>query len=199
MVSFWEPVYEKGSRCFDIANIHSIGVGGEGIHILEMREFLDRYGVDKPIWITEVQYSEWGLERENLTDEEWADVIVRSFVYGFGNRADKLFYVALRGNPGEPGPELTTRPQGQRKKAFDAFKTMVEKIDYFTSVNKISEKQYKFTVEGNPIYVLWGSGSVPEEITGEVLVTDIYGEETTIDSSEITLTERPIFIESIWK
>ena len=193
---FWQDVYGSGAEdYFDIANIHSIGVGGEGIYILEMREFLDRYGIEKPIWITEVQYSEWGLERENLTEEEWAEVIVRSFVYGFGNGAEKLFYVALKGNPGGPGPELTTRPEGQKKKAFYAFKTMVAKIDYFTSVKKISEQQYKFIVNGNPVHVLWGSGGIPDEIAGALKVTDIYGNETQMDASELELDNSPIFVE----
>jgi hypothetical protein len=193
---FWKDVYGSGAEdCFDVANIHSIGSGGEGVYIMEMGKFLARYGIEKPIWITEVQYSEWGLERQNLTEEEWAEVIVRSFVYGFGNGAEKLFYVALKGNPGGPGPELTTR-QGQKKKAFYAFKTMVAKIDYFTSVKKISEQQYKFIVNGNPIYVLWGSGSIPDEIAGAIRVTDIYGNETQMDASELKPGKSPVFVET---
>ena len=135
------------------------------------------------------------MERQNLTEEEWAEVIVRSFVYGFGNGAEKLFYVALKGNPGGSGPELTTRPGSQRKKAYYAFKTMVAKIDYFTSVKKISEQQYKFIVNENPVYVLWGSGSIPDEIAGTVKVTDIYGNETQMDASELELGDSPIFVE----
>ncbi len=50
-------------------------------------------------------------------------------------------------------------------------------------------------VEGKAIYVLWGSGEIPEEITGEVLITDIYGKETRTDSSAIKLTKSPIFVE----
>jgi hypothetical protein len=50
-------------------------------------------------------------------------------------------------------------------------------------------------VKGKSIYVLWGSGKVPEEITGGVLTTDIYGKETRTDSSAIKLMESPIFIE----
>ncbi len=124
----------------------------------------------------------------------WAEVIVRSFVYGFGNGAEKLFYVALKGNPGGAGPELITR-QGQRREAFYAFKTMVAKIDYFTSVKKISEQQYKFIVNGNPVHVFWGPGSIPDEISGALKVTDIYGNETQMDASELELGNSPIFVE----
>ena len=52
-------------------------------------------------------------------------------------------------------------------------------------------------VEGKALYILWGSGEMPEEITGEVLVTDIYGKETRTDSSAIKLTESPIFVEEL--
>ena len=75
---------------------------------------------------------------------------------------------------------LTGRP------AYYALKTLIEKL---------AEGQYRFMVEGEAIYVLWGSGEIPEEITGEVLVTDIYGKETRTDSSAISLTGSPIFVE----
>jgi len=51
-------------------------------------------------------------------------------------------------------------------------------------------------VEGEAIYVLWGSGNIPEEVAGEVLVIDIYGKETNTDVPTINLTESPIFVES---
>ena len=84
---------------------------------------------------------------------------------------------------------LTGRP------AYYGLKTLIEKLDKFTSAEKLAEGQYRFMVEGKAIYVLWGSGEIPEEITGEVVVTDIYGKETRIDSSAINLTESPIFVE----
>ncbi|MBA7711590.1 hypothetical protein ES703_120556 [subsurface metagenome] len=74
-------------------------------------------------------------------------------------------------------------------------KTLIEKLDKFTSAEKLAEGRYRFMVEGKAIYVLWGSGEIPEEITGEVLVTDIYGQETRTDSPAIKLTESPIFVE----
>ncbi len=43
--------------------------------------------------------------------------------------------------------------------------------------------------------ILWGSGKIPEEVTGEVLVTDIYGKETRTNSLAVNLTEGPIFVE----
>ena len=84
---------------------------------------------------------------------------------------------------------LTGRP------AYYGLKTLIEKLDKFTSAEKLAEGHYRFTVGGKTVYVLWGSGEIPEEIRGEVLVIDIYGEETRTDSSAIELTESPIFVE----
>jgi len=85
---------------------------------------------------------------------------------------------------------LTGRP------AYSVLKSLIAKLDRFTSAEELAEGQYRFMVEGRAIYVLWGSGKIPEEIRGEVLVIDIYGKETRTDSLAIKLTESPIFIES---
>ena len=60
---------------------------------------------------------------------------------------------------------------------------------------KLAEGRYWFTVGERVLYVLWGTGKIPAEITGEVLVTDIYGKERRADASTINLTQSPIFIE----
>jgi hypothetical protein len=51
-------------------------------------------------------------------------------------------------------------------------------------------------VEGKPVYVLWGYGPAPAEVTGTVLVTDIMGQSQEIDAAAITLTDSPIFVET---
>jgi len=53
---------------------------------------------------------------------------------------------------------LTGRP------AYYVLKTLITKLDRFTSAEELAEGQYRFTVEGKAIYVLWGSGKIPEEI-----------------------------------
>jgi hypothetical protein len=190
---FWNPIYSEASRYFDIANIHSIGSGGEHLWISEMYEFMQEHNVSKPLWITEVQYSLWGLGEESLTGDEWAQVIVRSFVFGLGNGAEKLFYVALKGNPGETGPELITEDD-EKRQAYYSFGTMVDEIDYFTSVEKLTESQYRFKMNNTYVYVLWGSGSVPGELTGTLDVSDIYGGIEEKEASEIVLSESPIYM-----
>lgn len=76
--------------------------------------------------------------------------------------------------------------QCQKQAAFHAFKTMVEKL---------ADGQYRFNREEGPVYVLWGSGGLPAEITGSVVVTSVSGSSREADASSITLSDSPIFIE----
>lgn len=88
---------------------------------------------------------------------------------------------------------------GSKKPAFTAYKTMIDKTDYFTSVTKLGEGQYKYSfADKDPVYVLWcdaGSCSLPSAISGQVTVTDHMGVTTTQSASSIRLTASPIFVE----
>lgn len=206
--NFWQKVIDLGgAKYFDIFNHHSIS-GPEDLHVPEAKSFMRKNNIRKPHWIPEVEFSAWGLKRERLTPEEWANVIVRSYIYSFGEGVDKLFYVGLDESPGDPEswllytesekkPHRAKEGPKKRQATFYAFKTMVEKIDYFTAVRKLGKGKYKFTVKGKPVYVLWAPGPVPTEITGTVLVTNIRGYTRKIDATSITLTESPIFVEPL--
>jgi len=208
-VSFWEPIFEKGSQYFDIANVHIVWPFAEmgapeatktkliaiaELTVPEFKKLLSEYGIDKPIWVTEAEYD----MKDYISPEEHGQILVRSYVSSFASGADKFFYHVYRAIP--PDPPLAKRSalideSGERRPASYGLKTLIEKLDKFTSAEKLAEGQYRFMVEGKAIYVLWGKGKIPEEITGEVLVTDIYGKETRTDSSAISLTESPIFVE----
>ncbi|MBA7672556.1 hypothetical protein ES703_80737 [subsurface metagenome] len=208
-ISFWRPVFEKGSQYFDIASIHicwPLAEFGQAEHakteliamaegyVPEFKKLLSEYGIDKPFWQTCAQY----YFCENVSPEEHGQILVRSCVIAFACGADKFIYEIFRPFPFEPPfmkQSALVDENGERRPAYYGLKTLIEKLDKFTSAEKLAEGQYRFMVEGEAIYVLWGSGEIPEEITGEVLVTDIYGEETRTDSSAIKLTESPLFVE----
>jgi hypothetical protein len=190
--SFWRPVYEKGSDYFDIANIHSVEVIHAFSVVPDFVILLSEYSINKPIWVTEVQHS------SAIGLEEHAYSITKSYISAFASGADRIFYTMF--NIPDFAPEhhkiAALIVEGDKKRpGYYALKTMVSKLDPFTSVEKLTEGQYKFMVDGEPVYVLWGSGKIPEEITGEVLITDIYGEESRINSMTINLTDSPIFVE----
>ncbi len=90
---------------------------------------------------------------------------------------------------------------------------LVDKINDFDKVITIKEEykdspsqqegatstlgQYKFVNGDEVVYAMWGAADLPEEITGEITVTDINGVEKTMDASELTLTDTPVFVEMV--
>lgn len=145
-----------------------------------------------------------------LSEDEWSALLVRSFVEAFGRGADKLFYLGLDNSTPTEEASLLVRCEAkpgavrgdpfdpalcQRQKPFYAFKTMVEKLDYFDSVEKLAEGQYRFTVDGGNVYVLWGSGPLPYELSGSVTLTDIYGMQKEVGAKDVVLTDTPVFVE----
>jgi len=59
----------------------------------------------------------------------------------------------------------------------------------------IDEGQYRFSIDGKVVYALWGTGSLPPEITGKVKVTEISGAHRVADSATLKLSDSPIFVE----
>lgn len=225
---FWRSILGgSGADYIDILTIHSI-TQGEGLQLEALNRLMDELGLDKPVWVTEIQYAKstaffqargivpdeeseinpTGLH--GLSQEEWSAVLVRSFVEAFGRGADKLFYLGLDNSTPTEETSLLVRCEAspgavrgdpfdpalcQRQKPFYAFKTMVDKIDYFDSAEKLAEGQYRFTIDGRSVYVLWGSQPLPSEISGKVTITDIYGQQKKTDAEDIRLTESPVYID----
>lgn len=86
------------------------------------------------------------------------------------------------------------------KPAFYSYKTMISKVDSFTSITQLAEGQYKyFFANKNPVYILWcdsGTCAIPSEISGTVKVTDYMGNETLKDASLIVLDSIPVYVEA---
>ena len=104
-------------------------------------------------------------------------------------------------NMGGLGWSIKKSNQYHPRSAYYAYKTMVYNLKGFSSVEKISDTQYKFMFAAkNPVYVLWSNRKflpLPLEITGKAKVTDYLGHEQIKRTSEIVLTQRPIFVEEI--
>jgi len=200
MVSFWKPVFENGSQYFDIANIHSIGASEE-LNVPKFRGLLSEYEIDRPIWVTEAQHrTGMTIYGKNVSPEEHARILVKSYVLSFALGVDKIFYTSFRApsfGPDQFQQSALIDSKGEKRPAYYALETLISKLDTFTSAERLAEGQYRFTAEGKAIYVLWGSGKPTDEITGAVLVTNSYGKETKTDSSAINLSESPIFVENI--
>lgn len=195
-VAFWEPIIGEASNYFDIANIHTIDTGEEreDLYVLKFKEFLEKHGVEKPVWITEVQYN--GLFNPPKDASAVDRLLVRSTVFSIALGAEKLFYI---------DNWLVNWKSSSTQKAYEV---LVDKLAYFDRVEVIRQEyvetlegarttvgQYRFEVGNRTVYVLWGEAPLPGEIEGMVKVTDIYGNERIIDAGDIQLTESPIYIE----
>jgi hypothetical protein len=187
---FWEDVFDLGGdNFFDIGNIHSINSESTGINGPEYKAFLDQQGVDKPFWITEVELGSMNQEKDDYLETDLSDSLITNFVLAFFSDAEKIFHPGImkKSEKSEPGKEET----------YNALKTIVNKIDYFDSVEKLGDGQYKFELEDNVVYVLWGENNMSDEITGQVKMTDVSGSETVLNSADIVISESPVFIEII--
>ncbi|GAI32730.1 unnamed protein product, partial [marine sediment metagenome] len=93
-VSFWEPIFGKGSQYFDIASVHIVWTYPEmgaskvakteliamaELTVAEYKKLLSEYGIDKPIWVTEASYDTW----HDVSPEEHGRIFAKSYVSSF--------------------------------------------------------------------------------------------------------------------
>ena len=185
---FWEEIFILGGDSyFDIGNIHSINSESEGINGPEYKQFLDQQGVDKPFWITEVELGSMNQEKDGYLETDMSASLITNFVQAFASGAEKIFHPGIMksSKESEPGKEST----------YDALQTIVDKLDYFDNIEKLGAGQYKFTLENNVVYVLWGENDIPGEISGQVKMTDASGSETVLNSADLSLSDSPVFVE----
>lgn len=193
---FWDDVLTLGgANFFDIGNIHCVGCDSESLYGIEFFEFLNNYNIDKPFWITELNLSADAFGDSEFSKKEWADYLITHFVQAFSGGAEKIFFSNGLGGFTPSDRNAWLIDGVSKQEIYYAYKTIVDKLDYFSSVEKITQDQYRFIVNTDTIYVLWGTGNVPNEINGEVIVTAVDGTENTMNSSEIIVLESPIFVE----
>jgi hypothetical protein len=193
---FWVEVLNLGgSSYFDIGNIHSINSDSEGINGPEFKQFLDENGIDKPFWITEVELGSMDRDKEEIPEENMSNSLITNFVHAFASGAEKIFYPDIMMSSDDKEPNKKSEPE--KESTHFAFQTIVDKIDYFVSVEILDDGQYKFILENKSVYVLWGENNISDEIVGQVRVTDVSGVETIINSTDLVLSESPVFVEMI--
>lgn len=219
---FWQPIMDQnGGKYFDIANIHTISTESdrEDLYMVKFNNWLKSYNIEnKPVWITEVQYGSLTEKPADLS--EFEKLMVRSTVFSLALGADKLFYIdnwlrwdGGRDEPMGKGGQKETGSQALNSSTHKVYLNLVDKVNQFEEIKVIEQKyidqdtdysgavsqigQYKFIKDQNRVYALWGRARLPNEITGQVKLTDIYGQERIVDAAEIKLTDQPVFIEPL--
>lgn len=160
---------------------------------------------EKPIFLTESQFG--GMQKqESFSQDELAKIQTRSYVFALAKGIDKLMPAELEAVSKFPAGlkwSCLIGEDGTKRPSFYAYQTLIKKLDFFTDVKEIAKYQYQFIVEGKPIYVLWGDGSIDSYFNNlklkqgsKIVVTDISGQEKEyLNFGQIKITDNPIFVE----
>ena len=87
---------------------------------------------------------------------------------------------------------------GKKKEAYRSLLALINKVDRFSAVKKLAQGQYRFTVNGKSVYLLWcdaGGCKLPAEIKGQVTLTDYQGKASTVGAAKISLGQTPVFVQ----
>ncbi|MEW6587050.1 MAG: hypothetical protein AB1442_15755, partial [Nitrospirota bacterium] len=224
---FIEEFFPKAGTCFDILALH-LNTGYENIAatVNWFQKQMKRSDYRKPIWsedtssgpvLDEPSYGPEGREKlEALRQgnagtlrwfkEEQAKLLVKKTVIAFASGVDKVFisgdidwfnyYLPIWRHMGLLDVE------GNPKPAYYSFKTMVNRIDGFTGVERVTLPgdvyAYRFTKPSGIVYVLWSEREKIIELpvkSGKITVTDISGNQSQASPSNLHVNSSPIFVE----
>jgi len=131
----------------------------------------------------------------NESQDAQAALYFKDSILAFANGVDYVFIDLVGPDGGLVGSSMAFNTDGQPRLFLATLKTMDQKLLGFSKAEKITDGQYKFTIGNKTIYALW-SGVMLSEISGKVKVTDLKGQEQTMDATEMKLnTDQPVLVE----
>jgi hypothetical protein len=203
---FWITFFSHGGGALiDALNVHYPGEWNQAFQdSSELGEFLDFFNgvmaansVVKDIWITEFVIGDPSFDEQQVA--EW---YLKRFCFAAVRGTKKIFieFSDFRGSHG-------LAPLGRSAMFYTEGETFTAQLMFYTQklinlklssfahcTELVRDEQYEFTVDGHPVYVVWGVGSPPTALAGHVVkVTDVFGNETI--TSTPVLTSRPVFVE----
>lgn len=213
---------QGATESFDIANFHYYGyITGDFEERLEERygeyvAVLDKYGVDKPIWVTETgTCADADSEISPGADEfrQAQDVLKRLAIYT-AKGAEKVFWYSYGGHTTNDlfyGCGLVDR-FGNKRPAYYNFKLMVDKVGFYDTVEKLRGDGvwlFKYiNPDNSEVYVAWAkSGTENLDLSSyvnedKVTITYIIEnsgvtehDTSNVDTNSIELNESPVIIE----
>jgi hypothetical protein len=221
-VKFIDYMLKDYNQYYDVFNFHIYQKNDSAVleTIQYIKQRMETYHVEKPLWITETATFFPNVICNNL---KWyndvAKGVIKRYAQALGNGVEKVFWYSFLATPtieedprgancNEPayflmgglGWDIKPEYEFHPRPAYDTYKLMLSKLSGFNSVERITDTQYKFIVNNKPVYVLWsdsGIGDVPTEIKGVVKVTNYLGDGRIMQANQITLTESPVFVEGI--
>lgn len=207
---------------FDVGNFHYYGnIEGEFEESLEKvfddyKMILDKYGFEKPIWVTETSTSshEDSMLSGASSEKIQARHVLKRLVTFSARGAEKVFWHDYRDTSSDSlfyQCNLIHPDVSVPKPAYYTFELVVAKIGYYKTVETLRRddiKLYKFIMEnGDSVYAAWSKASQVADFSmyidkEDVFVTHIieddgiaFPETETVKANSVDLSESPIFIE----
>ena len=211
---------------FDVVDFHA-NHSWEGIPdtVGFLKNEMERNGYRKPIWAGDMlsapkvehvyensaeilaKLKRGDQETANWLHEEQARLSTKKIVTALAYGVERVFLELVKDRKKGRHPtsaflgllndDLSPRP------IYHAYRLIIEKLSGFSSVERLKTgggvSAFRFTVNDAIVYVMWGSGAAPTEITGIVMTTDIHGKTETVHAGDLSLSECPMFVESALK
>lgn len=186
--SFWWDYAALGGNAYiDIIALHyndgkSSGEQDAGRFETFIANGKDALGSTKPIWITEfgvMVNAPAGGSFVSLTEAQAASWYTRFYTAGLNAGVARFFSDSMS--------FFTTGQSNTLLLPYYTNKLLEARLSGFTASTKLAAGQYRFTVNGASVYVLWSG--IPTELTGTVTSFDIYGTPTTGDARSLAPTQ----------
>lgn len=219
--NFIEAILKKGGgKYMDIISVHPYrwpSTPEETGFLAEMqnlRALLQRYGLDIPIWITEVG---WPTHNKGVSEDVQARMLVRTYVIAIGSKlVEKVFWYDYRDDGNDPAdPEQNygiIKRDFTPKKAYQAYKVMTQFLEGKTPQGRVDLWDdnlwgFSFTKGKSITLVLWAgkeAGTVNLLTKAKkVTVYDMMGKKRELAPKEgkllLTLSEEPLYVEGLEK
>jgi len=215
-LDFIEKVLAKGGgKYMDIVSVHpyrwprSPEETGFLSELGNLKSLLQKYGLDIPIWITEIG---WPTHNKGVSEEEQAKMLVRSYIIAIGSKlVEKVFWYDFRDDGMDASdPEANfgiIKRDFTPKKAYQAYKTMTSLLEGKTPQGKVDlwdDNLWGFSFLKGKAYtlVLWAEkeeGTVNLQTKAKkVKVYDMYGKMQEITPKDgkllLNLSTEPIYV-----
>lgn len=200
---FIDSVFSAGvSNCFDIMNVHRYSpktIEPEIFlsYFLQLSEKLTRYGIDKPVWLTECGTTS---AKGWATEETQANRLPRIFLISFACGIDKVFWYKSRSRELNPKDKEDFfglwHKDYSPKPAFYAYQTLT-KMCPDKSVRPILRRYGNVYIahwkrpDGKKTYALWTSRErvdVDLILKGNYACYDIYGNKVSLTRHNIEVS-----------
>lgn len=186
-VNFWSEFAAAGGAPYvDVIAVH-YNQGKDADHgkiddfEYQVRRAREILGSSKPVWVTEfgTLIGDGGGRLMGLPEAEAGAWFLRFYTAGLAAGVSRFFSDSIA---------FVTFPNPTIELPYYINKLLTARLGGFTAAQKVAAGQYRFTVGGSEVWVLWNG--VPSSLTGSVLATDLYGNESTVDAKSLAPSEK---------